>query len=143
MMCSIEACRPVIWQDGIARIHALSNTTVTRRYANSLCGYFPSICLRVFHDLDASTSEDEQDELVERLDNLYLIGSQIPYYIKGRLALPFDPTFADQLSAQHGTGVAILEACDRIAARGSLELRDQGPIHATSTELHSREPAGD
>jgi ubiquitin C-terminal hydrolase len=117
MMCSIEACRPVIWQDGIARIHALSNTIVTRRYANGLCGYFPSICLRIFHDLDASTSEDEQDELIERLDNLYLIGSQVPYYIKGRLALPFDPTFADQLSAQHGTGVAILEACDRIAAR--------------------------
>jgi uncharacterized protein (DUF2147 family) len=117
MMCSIEACRPLVWQDGIPRIHVPPNMTVTRRYANGLCGYFPSICLRLFHDLDASTSEDEQDELVERLDNFYLIGSQIPYSTKGRLALLFDPTFADQLSAQHGTGVAILEACDRIAAR--------------------------
>jgi ubiquitin C-terminal hydrolase len=120
MRCSIEACQPIVLQDGIARIHAASNLTVTRLYANGLCGTHSSIVLRVFHDLDASTSPSEQQELIERMDNLHLIRQQIPFSKKARLAMPFEPDFAEQLSIQHETGVATLEGCRRLAGRPDL-----------------------
>jgi hypothetical protein len=117
MRCSLEACQPIVLQDGIARIHTASNLTITRLYANALCGIHSSIVLRVFHDLDASISPSEQHELIERMDNLHLIRQQIPFLLKSRLAMPFEPGFAEQLSIQHETGVATLEGCRRLAGR--------------------------
>jgi hypothetical protein len=120
MKCSIEACQPIVLQDGIARIHTAPNLTITRLYANGLCGPHSSIVLRVFHDLDASTSPSEQQKLVERMDNLHLIRLQIPLLKKSRLAMPFEPGFAKQLSIQHETGVATLEGCRRLAGRSDI-----------------------
>jgi ubiquitin C-terminal hydrolase len=114
MRPSPEATTPLVFEEGTPRIHVLGNMTITRWYANTLCGTFPSIVLAILHRLDASTSEVERSELMERLDNLCLIRRQIPWSTEDRLKVPFDAEVAADLAAQHQSGIASLDACLRI-----------------------------
>ena len=115
LSCSFEAAKPLVWYKGRAREHIFSNTVLTTEYANKLCDSYPGIALRVLHELDAAVSSETRAQLVERLDHLHLIRSQIPWSGSKRLALQCKPAFMDDFTTQCNTGVATLSGCAYIA----------------------------
>lgn len=137
LSCSFEAEKPMVWHNGIPREHIFSNTVLTTEYANKLCDSYPSIALRVLYELDAAACPRIRAQLVERLDHLHLIRSQIPWSTAKRLALRCEPGFMEEFTAQCYTGVATLSGCAYIARHSPI-----GESHTWKITAHHTRAKG-
>nr|OQO22621.1 hypothetical protein B0A51_10607 [Rachicladosporium sp. CCFEE 5018] len=115
MGCSVEAVSPVVWCKGKPRYHIAHNLVAIPLYANRLLGNFHPSILPLIHTLDAATSEQERDEIVQRLDMHWVIRAQIPWGYAARLTTPIDEDAVQTFNAQCQTGVPTTSGCARIA----------------------------
>lgn len=119
MACSVEALMPLVWKDGVPREHVASNMILTKLYANQLAGSYPPIILPLLHRLDASRSEEERNMLLERIDHIHIIRSQIPWSGVDRLSSDFDRDFIEDFQRQCSTGIATLTGSQHISEQDS------------------------
>ncbi|KJY01898.1 hypothetical protein TI39_contig274g00002 [Zymoseptoria brevis] len=129
LMCSIDTDHPLVGYEGRSREHVWWNMFLTRYYANLLASSNPSIVLKILHNLDAATDSAEVDSLIERLDHLYIIRSQIQWTVKKRFEETYTDDFLNDFAEECRTGVATLSACRSISRQNTASAVSLWRIH--------------